>query len=181
MSDKNSNSFSSFADLKDLQVRLRQQEADQAQAKADAIVVKEGNEHLNPIKQKAAQLAKFSSQAQPQANSQGNAHGQAQGSAQAQAKAQGRSSNQAKTQGQAGTNGRYNNRNNGQKTGFKNKAANDEKLNSQERLEHALNRLQRKADSLNRHHDKDVAKEQKNASLSKLKPELKPPRAKAKG
>ena len=71
MSEKNSNSFSSFADLKDLQVRLRQQEADQAQAKADAIVVKEGNEHLNPIKQKAAQLAKFSSQAQSHGQSQG--------------------------------------------------------------------------------------------------------------
>ena len=175
MSEKNSNSFSSFADLKDLQVRLRQQEADQAQAKADAIVVKEGNEHLNPIKQKAAQLAKFSSQshAHGQSQGQGQAQGKAKAQTQTQAKAQGRSSNQAKTQGQAGSNGRYNNRNNAQKTGFKNKAANDEKLNSQERLEHALNRLQRKADSLNRHHDKDVAKEQKNASYSKLKPELK--------
>ena len=87
MSEKNSNSFSSFADLKDLQVRLRQQEADQAQAKADAIVVKEGNEHLNPIKQKAAQLAKFSSQAQAQSHGQSQGQGQAQGKAQAQTQA----------------------------------------------------------------------------------------------
>lgn len=49
-------SFSSFADLKDLQVRLRKQEADHAQAKADAIVVKAGTEHLNPLKQHAAKL-----------------------------------------------------------------------------------------------------------------------------
>ena len=46
-------SFSSFADLKEFKSKLRHQEAQEAQAKADAIEVKAGSEHLNPIKRKA--------------------------------------------------------------------------------------------------------------------------------
>ena len=42
-------SFSSFADLKEFKSKLRHQEAQEAQAKADAIEVKAGSEHLNPI------------------------------------------------------------------------------------------------------------------------------------
>ena len=46
-------SFSSFADLKEFHAKLRHQEAQMAQAKADAIEVKAGTEHLNPLKRKA--------------------------------------------------------------------------------------------------------------------------------
>ena len=59
-----SNSFSSFSDLKDLQAQLRRQNADLAQAKADAIIVKDGQESTNKLKQKAASLAKFTSAAE---------------------------------------------------------------------------------------------------------------------
>ena len=59
-----SNSFSSFSDLKDLQAQLRRQNADLAQAKADAIIVKDGQESSNKLKQKAASLAKFTSAAE---------------------------------------------------------------------------------------------------------------------
>lgn len=61
--------FSSFADLKDLRHSLRQQEADLAQAKADAIVVSEEQAKTNPLKQKAARTAAFSTQAQTSAAS----------------------------------------------------------------------------------------------------------------
>ena len=59
-----SNSFSFFSDLKDLQAQLRRQNADLAQAKADAIIVKDGQESTNKLKQKAASLAKFTSAAE---------------------------------------------------------------------------------------------------------------------
>ena len=48
--------FSSFADLKDLRQSLRQQEAEQAQAKADAIIVDDEQAKTNPLKQKAARF-----------------------------------------------------------------------------------------------------------------------------
>ena len=59
-----SNSLSSFSDLKDLQAQLRRQNADLAKAKADAIIVKDGQESTNKLKQKAASLAKFTSAAE---------------------------------------------------------------------------------------------------------------------
>ncbi|MBU3845073.1 MAG: DUF3418 domain-containing protein [Candidatus Anaerobiospirillum pullicola] len=69
--------FSSFADLKDLQKQLRQKEADQAQAKADAIIVSPEKEQHNPLKQKAARLAAFTSTAvKAQADTQAHAQGQ---------------------------------------------------------------------------------------------------------
>ena len=55
--------FSSFADLKDLRQSLRQKEAEQAQAKADAIIVDDEQAKTNPLKQKAARLAAFTNQA----------------------------------------------------------------------------------------------------------------------
>ncbi len=66
MSDRSSssNSFSSFADLKDLQMQLRRQNADLAQAKADAIIVKDGQEKTNKLKQKAERLSQFTSAAE---------------------------------------------------------------------------------------------------------------------
>ena len=73
--------FSSFADLKDLQKQLRQKEADQAQAKADAIIVRPEQEQHNPLKQKAARLAAFTSTAvKAQADKQANLQSHAQAS-----------------------------------------------------------------------------------------------------
>lgn len=70
--DQSKQSFSSFADLQNLRVQLRQKEADEAQRKADAIEVDKSREHLNPLKQKAARLAQWSSSAQKPSNSQGS-------------------------------------------------------------------------------------------------------------
>lgn len=49
--------FSSFADLKDLRQVLREKEADEAQAKADAIVLDEEKAKTNPLKQQAERLS----------------------------------------------------------------------------------------------------------------------------
>lgn len=68
--DQSKQSFSSFADLQNLRVQLRQKEADEAQRKADAIEVDKSREHLNPLKQKAARLAQWSSSAQNATSSQ---------------------------------------------------------------------------------------------------------------
>ena len=53
MPEQANNSFKSFGDLKELQQRLREQEAAQAQAKADAIIVSPEQERHNPLKQEA--------------------------------------------------------------------------------------------------------------------------------
>lgn len=179
MSDKNSNSFSSFADLKDLQIRLRQQEADQAQAKADAIVVKEGSEHLNPLKQKAAQVKQYSSQApkahQGQNKSSEEAHETNHEAQSSFAKNKGLEQARAKSTHERSNSGSHNERSerrakgdrNKRKERYQNERSNNDNQPSQERLEHALNRLQRKADSLNRHHEKDLAKESNKVNSNK--------------
>lgn len=130
MGDRSSSSFSSFADLKDLQVRLRKQEADQAQAKADAIVVKEGSEHLNPLKQQAAKLAGRVAQDQERQSSLSRPD-----------KSEHRS---------------Y--RNHSSRASSSNLSSKGKDKDQEQRLEQALNRLQRKANDLNSHHAKDAAK-----------------------
>lgn len=57
MNKQNTNqSFSSFADLKNLQQQLREKEAQEAQQKAEAIIVSQEQEQSNPLKQKAKTL-----------------------------------------------------------------------------------------------------------------------------
>lgn len=186
-----SNSFSSFADLKDLQARLRQQEADIAAAKADAIVVKEGSEHLNPLKQKAARLEKFTSKAQEELKAQAKlkldqeAHKQAshQQSSEDSSSANkahdrhersernnerrsdrnnDRSNERNNDRSQRGDRGSRNERNQRLERNDRNKGRNQGKGNNnnaaendEQRLAQALSRLQRKADDLNIHHQKD--------------------------
>lgn len=208
MSDKSSTSFSSFADLKDLQARLRRQEADQAQAKADAIVVKEGAEHTNPLKQKAARLEKYTtaamnrdaerkdsaqkkdtSQQKGSASHTGNAshtdsdqglgnsrghsgsrddsprHGRGEhANDSSRSERKDRSGRAARDHGQGsrGGNGGHGRNSQSSNDAHGNHGRNSDRRNSrknkatpEERLEQALNRLQNKADSLNRHHQKD--------------------------
>lgn len=184
-----SNSFSSFSDLKDLQAQLRRQNADLAQAKADAIIVKDGQESTNKLKQKAASLAKFTSAAENAlkakaleaqsanhsvlaASDNDNASG-----TNAHAKKQDRrdhleSADRAECSNEGNRNERGERTNHDEQAnraergsnrrerneGSKNhNRSNDRNKNEteQQRLDRALNRLQRKAMDLNEHAQKD--------------------------
>ena len=187
-----SNSFSSFSDLKDLQAQLRRQNADLAQAKADAIIVKDGQESTNKLKQKAASLAKFTSAAEnalkakaleaqsdnhsvlaasDNDNARGtNGHAQkqdrrdrleradrAERSNEGNRTARGERTNhheqgERTNRAERGSNRRE--RNDGSKNRNR---SNDRNKNEteQQRLDRALNRLQRKAMDLNEHAQKD--------------------------
>ena len=193
-----SNSFSSFSDLKDLQAQLRRQNADLAQAKADAIIVKDGQESTNKLKQKAASLAKFTSAAENafkakalEAQSDNhsvlaasdndnaratNGHAQKQDRRERLQRAQraersnegnrperGERTNRAERtnhheQGERANRAERGSNRRERNDGSKNRnRSNDRNKNEteQQRLDRALNRLQRKAMDLNEHAQKD--------------------------
>ena len=187
-----SNSFSSFSDLKDLQAQLRRQNADLAQAKADAIIVKDGQESTNKLKQKAASLAKFTSAAENAlkakaleaqsanhsvlaANDNDNARG-TNGHAQKQDRLdrlQRADRAERSNDGNRNERGeRINRTEQGERTNRAERGSNRRERNDgsknrnrsnewnkneteQQRLDRALNRLQRKAMDLNEHAQKD--------------------------
>lgn len=148
-------SFSSFADLKEFHSKLRQQEAQMAQAKADAIEVKAGTEHLNPIKRKAQEA---------QAALKKEAEGQVRPASQPKAPlpaAQGERRavrpNRDTHASRDGRLGQSDGRTHGSRRPEPNsnlKGRAKEEVESK-RLNKALGRLQRKANELNSHHDKD--------------------------
>lgn len=179
-------SFSSFADLKEFHAKLRHQEAQMAQAKADAIEVKAGTEHLNPLKRKAqaAQAALNSEQgaaesardrATPQASSAQSEH--APQAARSERPARHAQRPERNTRNERNHQGARPER--GARKGQRSATQGREPQNlsgrakdelTSKRLNQALGRLQRKANELNSHHDKDVARAQ-SAGQRKPRPE----------
>lgn len=196
MADRSS--FSSFADLKDLQNQLRRQEAAQAQARANAIEVKAGTEHLNPLKQQAARAqaavaAAAASDPAPAAAAGGAAATGANAGAAKEARnisdarplsgrersersegqrRSGRSvhkERQSSGEGENGSEHQRGERRNSERrpsehrSGERRSRTNSDKERNSAgnrnedsiKLSHALNRLQRKADSMNEHALKD--------------------------
>ena len=151
-------SFSSFADLKEFKSKLRHQEAQEAQAKADAIEVKAGSEHLNPIKRKAQEAqAALAQEAQAQAAPARSERASARPAVTARAPEAPREPRreprrEARSDGRGKMRGKHQGkRAEANLTGRAKDEAESKRLNK------ALGRLQRKANELNTHHEKDVA------------------------
>lgn len=152
-------SFSSFADLKEFKSKLRHQEAQEAQAKADAIEVKAGSEHLNPIKRKAreAQAALAQEAQAAQATPARSERAPARPAVTARAPEAPRElrrepRHEAQSEGRGKMRGKHQGkRAEANLTGRAKDEAESKRLNK------ALGRLQRKANELNTHHEKDVA------------------------
>ena len=173
-------SFSSFADLKEFRAKLRQEEAQLAQAKADAIEVKAGSEHLNPLKreaqaaqaalradQKAAEYAhEIGIDRQQRRHQRQRTEPRREPSSEPPKALEGRPERAPRGErqprqargdrgerGERGERGRAGPRASAPLKGH----AKDEA--AAKRLNKALGRLQRKADELNSHHDKDAQAE----------------------
>ena len=160
-------SFSSFADLKEFKSKLRHQEAQEAQAKADAIEVKAGSEHLNPIKRKAqeaqaalaqeaqaaqtSQVTSVPERARPKVTARApEAPREPRREPRRELRGEERGAGRGKFQGKS--QGKFQDkRSEANLTGRAKDEAESKRLNK------ALGRLQCKANELNTHHDKDVA------------------------